>query len=325
MATIPDAELYTALKDIDEEMRAGNINIPARPMVALSKLSTRYQIAIDMSSEVADRVFGWFDKLYGERLQIGLLLGVTVVVIAGDIYKMTLPVMFGTSGFVFDMGPPQRNILLQGREVVLSNITNYVQGLTPARTQSMSLSECNGIVGWFGNAAVARSSICSVRYPEFVGEARAELDTSVEHLLSRPPQFGLSRWASLQAVEKFLKAFIKERGGRVRPIHKLDDLAREAEGLGLTAVDRTTIASIQCTAGVRYGTEPSTLQQAIAAHQAATVTCGAVAAEFTNRDEWRILLIDGQSRDQLRKMVLLMRGTPTDFARAGIGPEHLKR
>jgi HEPN domain-containing protein len=304
-------------------MLAENINIPARPLVALSKLSSRYHMEIEMSGDLAARVNRWFDSLYGERLQIGFSLGVTGILVAGDFYKIRIPLMFGTTGFVFDMGPAERKTVLHGKEVVLSNITKYVQGLTPARVQSMTVSECNEVVTTFGNATVARSSICSVRYPEFVGEARADLDTSVEHLLSQPPQCGLSRWALL-AVEKFLKALIQERGGQVRTIHKLSDLASDAESVGLKVVDRTALAAIQCAAGVRYGEEPSTMQEAVAAHRTATEVCGAIATEFKNRDHWRILLIDGQSKDLQRRMVLLMRGMPADFARAGIGPEHLK-
>lgn len=324
MANIPDSELHAVLMAIDQEMRDENINIPARPLMAMSKLSERYHLEIDLRGELAERMNKWFDHLYGERLQMGLSLGTTAILIAGDIYKITIPLFFGTSGFVFDMGPEERKTILRGREVTLLNIKRYIQGLTVARISTMTSDECNEVVTKFGKAAIAWSNLDSVAYADFVVEARADLNTSVEHLFSRVPQFGLSRWASLQAVEKLLKAYIQERGGRFQRTHKLDDLASEGERLGLSRIDRTGLASIQCSPGVRYGSEQSTGQQAMAAHTAATEISGTIAVHFTQRTEWRILLVEGQSKDRLRKMILLMRGTPADFARAGISPDHLK-
>lgn len=324
MANIPDSELHTVLTAIDQEMRAENITIPARPLMAMSKLSQRYHLEIDMRSELAKRMNKWFEDLYGERLQIGWSLGSTAILIAGDVYKITIPLFFGTHGFVFDAGPEKRKTILSGREVIISNIKKYVQGLTAARINTMTSNECNDVVTKYGKAAIAWSSLSSVAYVDFVVEARADLNASVEHLFSRLPHFGLSRWASLQAVEKLLKAYIQEQGGRFQRTHKLDDLAAEGERLGLSRIDRIGLASIQCSPGVRYGSEQSTAQQAVAAHTAATEISGTIAAHFTQRTEWRILLVEGQSKDQLRKMILLMRGTPADFARAGIGPEHLK-
>jgi hypothetical protein len=318
MADLSNSELEKALIEIDGEMRLENINIPARPLVAFSKLSSRYHIEIELRSELGDRINNWFENLYGDRLKPGWSLGATVIVISGDIYKVRIPLMFGTSGFVFDSGPLERKTIVNGREVTLSNIPKHVEGLTPARVQSMTTSECNEVVTIFGKAAVAWSTLASVKFQDFMSEAKADLETSVEHLLSKSPQFGLSRWSSLQAVEKLLKAYIKERGGTVRTIHKLPDLAGEAEGMGLTAIDRTVLASIQCSAGVRYGEESSTMQEAVAAHWAAIQLCSDIAAGFKDRNEWKIVLIDGKSTDGQRKMVLLMRATVSDFARAGV-------
>ncbi len=318
MVDLSNSELEKAITEIDSEMRSENINIPARPLVAFSKLSSRFHLEIDMRSELAQRINKWFENVYGDRLKISWSLGATVIVIAGDVYKVRIPLIFGTHGFVFDSGPPERKMILNGRSVALNNITKHVQELTPARVQSMTANECNEVVTIFRKAAVAWSNLASVKFQDFLSEARADLETSVEHLLSKSPQFGLSRWASLQAVEKLLKAYIKERAGQVRRIHDLADLASDAEGVGLSAIDRTVLARIQCSAGVRYGTDSSTMQEAVSAHWAAIQVSGDIAVNFQNRDEWRIRLIDGQTRDGQRKMILLTRVTISDFASAGL-------
>jgi hypothetical protein len=68
----------------------------------------------------------------------------------------------------------------------------------------------------------------------------------------------------------------------------LHDLATTAERIGLTAIDRIQLAKIQCSAGVRYGTEASTVSQALDAHHAALRLCGIISTHFTARGDWRI-------------------------------------
>jgi hypothetical protein len=266
MRTISQVELSAALTEIDAKARSENVNIPARPLYALSELSTRFQMAVGVPSKLADSVFSWFDRLYGDRLQMGLTLGTTAVLLGGDIYKLRLPLMYGTSAYALDEGPLTRQIVLGGRSISLSNIVQYVDQLTPARVGVMTMAERNNVVSRFACAMVAGSDLDSVKYPDFVSEAKADLVTSVEHLLTRPAQYGLSRWSSLQSVEKLLKAFIQEGGGQPERIHVLTDLAQAAEKLGLSVVNRTALSLVQCSAGVRYGSDPSTLLQAIEAH-----------------------------------------------------------
>ena len=76
MPIVSEAELNAALTDIDAKLRRENTNIPARPMCALSELSSRLNIGIEIPGELSDRIFNWFDRIYGERLQMGLSLGV---------------------------------------------------------------------------------------------------------------------------------------------------------------------------------------------------------------------------------------------------------
>jgi len=79
------------------------------------------------------------------------------------------------------------------------------------------------------------------------------------------------------------------------------------------------LALVQCSAGVRYGSEASTLVQAVVAHCAALQTCGAIARQFRARTDSRIAKYDGTSRDGMKAFVLLMRGTQADFDRASSG------
>jgi hypothetical protein len=266
MFTMSDIELSKILTEIDAELRAEYVNIPARPLVALSKLSVRLNFEIRFPGEFADRIVGWFDRLYGDRLKMGCALGTTVVLIAGDIYRVALPLFFGTSLYALDIGPASRMTKLGGREVNLTNIAQFIEGLTPARLMTITEDDRNGIVNLFASAMVSSSDFVSVTYPNFIPETRGDLTNSVDHLLTRPAQLGLSRWASLQVVETVLKACIEEQGGQIKQIHILNKLADAAEQLGLTSVDRKKLNAVQCSASVRYGEESSTLLQAYEAH-----------------------------------------------------------
>jgi hypothetical protein len=318
---ISDTELNAALTEVDAKLRQQNIDIPARPLCALSELSVKWSSPIHVPGGLSDRIFGWFDSRYGDRLKMGLYLGSTAVLIGGDAFKVRLPLIFGTIGYVLDCGPDERDSFASGRHVKLTNISKLVDGLTSALVTTMPMEERNGLVSWFGSAMVAGSDIGSAGTPPLISEAKGDLAASVDHLFSRPTQFGLSRWASLQAVEKLFKAFIHERGGKIARIHVLDDLAKDAEALGLAAVDRKVITRVQCSAGVRYGSETSTLSQAFEAHCAAMNICGSITSQLSNRNEWRIERYDCTSRQDNSQMVLLMRGTTTEFERARSHPK----
>jgi hypothetical protein len=56
MADLSNSELEKALTEIDSEMRSENVNIPARPLTAFSKLSLRYHIEIELRSELGQRI-----------------------------------------------------------------------------------------------------------------------------------------------------------------------------------------------------------------------------------------------------------------------------
>src|ERR1044071_6419514 len=56
------------------------------------------------------------------------------------------------------------------------------------------------------------NEIDSISETELVKETIGDIDASVAHLFANQRQFGLSKWASLQATEKIIKAFISQKG-----------------------------------------------------------------------------------------------------------------
>lgn len=94
---------------------------------------------------------------------------------------------------------------------------------------------------------------------------------------SSKPTKGLSKWASLQAAEKFLKAYITQKGATAPFSHDLQRLATLAESHGLPSILHAELGKVQCSADVRYGRIPVTKQEAVEAHHVAIGICAEVA------------------------------------------------
>ena len=104
-----------------------------------------------------------------------------------------------------------------------------------------------------------------------------KLMTAIDKIFDRNPEYGLSRCASLQAAEKAVKEFIRSKGEKVERTHNLNNLIQVAKPLELTDIDETLIAQVQCTTGVRYSEEQSTIKQAYEAYCSALDICNLVA------------------------------------------------
>lgn len=74
-----------------------------------------------------------------------------------------------------------------------------------------------------------------------------------------------------------LKAYLKENLGRYKRSHDFEPLVQEAESVGLGQLERRLLAAIQCSANVRYGSEPVSLMSAVDAHHASLGICCHVA------------------------------------------------
>lgn len=110
-----------------------------------------------------------------------------------------------------------------------------------------------------------------------MSQATSDLNASTSHLFTNPPNYGLSKWASLQAAEKFIKAFITSKGGTPPRHHRLTELAQIAESHGLAKMPDQWLDDVQCSAEVRYGGIPVTAQEAIEAQYGALQICEHIA------------------------------------------------
>jgi hypothetical protein len=106
----------------------------------------------------------------------------------------------------------------------------------------------------------------------------------------------------LQAVEKVLKSFIKQRGKTFENIHNLAKLAGVAVSAGLPPPDARLLTKIQCKADVRYSAGTVGKAEALQAHYAALAVCADVPLRLEPQSGWRTqaqpisYLVDGKPR-----------------------------
>jgi HEPN domain-containing protein len=98
--------------------------------------------------------------------------------------------------------------------------------------------------------------------------ARGDVEAAVNGLMARGGRYGESKWASLQAAEKVLKAAIDRAGAKYGFTHGLAGLCKTLADTGLDFNADAQVAAIQCKPGIRYGEEPCTRDEALAAHRA---------------------------------------------------------
>lgn len=280
---ITDDEFERALREIDEQLKSEGVPPHGRSLNALIKFGQKYKLSMPfnkpqpaMPPEVAvnwpysERIFQWFDDVYGERNKLDPSAGRKVAVLAdGDMWEIRLPLVWGTLIPVIEkkLTPPGPTI-----STVPSphNISNSITGITDRRLQQFTDDDTNEVYGHF----VVGLDVCEAlkrfrkSHPLFI-EAQDDLATAVAMLTAQSPNYGQSRWASLQFTEKFMKGLINVIGeGNSRQSHNIralhDELAKSIMGLNLGHL----IDDIECVAAVRYGELSSTRAQAYAAHKA---------------------------------------------------------
>ena len=258
-AILQDPESFENLmQEIDTQLKNEDVSIQGRSIAGLTAITKKFKCSLSWESNEAKAINNWFVQTYGDKLKLNWDIGKTVVQIKGDIYSVKLPRIFGQ---------------------VRVNIIEWIEKCTPKLLQSLSETELDAIAAQIYSHFEAYSKM-----EKMPRENTTDLDTSVNHLTNQHPQYGLSRWASLQASEKTLKDYIKKQGGTFpkggKNGHNLSKLLSIAEQNGLPALDQALISSVQCSAGVRYSETLSSKEEAIEAYLASVQICAHVAEHY---------------------------------------------
>jgi hypothetical protein len=213
-------------------------------------------------------------------LKADLSLGSGPVLIRGDLYEMRSPWLLGGARIVCSAGeldPVPMDGTFPALPVV--NVLDFIVGLTKHRSGELTRTELQTLQQEFSERQGLFSAIRALQNDEAFDAGLGDLKSAVDFLRQEKPRLGGARWACLQAVEKFLKAWITKRGGSFPNTHSLADLNDRASRLGLPRVSDTDLALVQCPAGVRYGEITVSIEEVTDAFNAALRCCALVAKE----------------------------------------------
>lgn len=267
------------MREVDSKLIADGVDVTSRPIMAVGEVSMRHRdIPIPMGDDAAwlppemrrylplgQAIKRWYDDVYGDKLKTDPCPGRTVVLIDGDLYELKIPRIMGKVNFIIS----RRFIREPGisRGPATCNVLQLVEDLTQAKANSISQEAVAAIDRAFLTALPAAYTLEAANH-ELMYQARGDVAVAVAALMERSARYGASKWASLQAAEKTLKAAISLKGGTFKFTHELSRLAKQLAELGVEVGIDALIADVQCDPKIRYGEEPCDREQALAAHQA---------------------------------------------------------
>ncbi len=292
------AAFENLMAEIDADFARDEVPIPARPLRAVMMVGRRFKISIPLAplprhapaemhryAPLALNIKDWYDRAYGERIKLDFSPGSTAVEIEGDLYILKFPWVLGSVSFSMSrhFAPVSRHFT-NGPSTC--NVLQLIQNLTPAKAATLSDEALRKIWDSFLIGMAATNILESNRQHALMDIARGDIRTAVDKIFDRGNRYGDSKWASLQASEKILKATIALEGAQFKHTHKLSDLCVQLEELGLKFSWKQTEEHIQCAAGVRYGEVSCTRQDALRAHHACfalVVTLAKAGAKYQPR------------------------------------------
>lgn len=324
-----EMEFLELIEKIDSELIKDEVKITARPIMAGCKITERYNIQFrfplpqrDPKPDIFDevelniRLNRWFENRYGKRLGVPFAIGRVAIPLRGDYYALNCPTIYGQVELVCEpktFGQSRPHI---GK--VTCNILDLIENMTVHMAHSITGEEviklgAASVVG-MGNFTVLNE----VSDVPLVREALGDYDAAVMHLVESRKNAGLSKWASLQATEKLLKAFIQTKGQIYSETHSIKKLVKQAINLGLPTPLQGYVESVECGAGVRYGEIPVTKREAAIAHMV-SLEMGEVAARCIGKHLGRKLTavseptIDGEPMKQFLARHGIDAKKPTDL------------
>jgi HEPN domain-containing protein len=294
MEAFTKASFEAAMREIDEALRSREIDISDRFFGAIAEFVKRYHLQIPLRASplssdtpytpefLVAHIGAWYERLHGERLVTrSLSIGRMALLIRNDLWVVRFPVIVGGP---FSWVACNRHAIEEhSLDNDQYNIFQSFDGMSAAYWADLSPAELEVVLKLFSLGERALCSLSRVARTDLIHAARADHDAAVEHLAAPHPHSGLSRWASLQAVEKLLKAFLSSQQDSFPPSHNLATLTSRAVEAGLSPPSPEAIAQVQCEPGVRYGEERVSRADAVLAHHAALRATEVIAPQLPSK------------------------------------------
>jgi hypothetical protein len=290
--SLSSEQFESLMEEIDAELNIQMSDCRGRELRGWMLFCQKLKLeGMPLHHPLSDKVTKWFETRYGDRLKIDPCFGCSAILLRNDIVRVRCALFYGRA--ILFCAPETMHIesQLALNQPAYLNVLRQCQGLTQGYARALKPDEQSRLLDAYVESERAMACISDAPNEAYVHEARGDLSASVEQLFMRPPQFGSSKWSSLQAVEKFLKSFIVQKGSTHERIHVITELAKQAVNLGLRPIKSELIQVVQCTASVRYDSKLVSRGEAFDAHRAAVLLCAEVAGQFPAQASWTTTLI----------------------------------
>lgn len=277
-------DFESMMRTIDAALQQEGVPIHMRELEALRRAAMMLNTDLKIQSPAAipglyegDSLSGhiveWVRARYADRLKIDTALGYSAIVLKADAWLFKFPLAYGEFRATVDRDlsrhRPRFVVSQKGqpREQLVFNVLLCIDKLPQGLASELSDDELRAILQFFlvGQEFFnALKSFC--RDDDLAMAALLDFNTAARHCVAGFKEYGLSRWASLQAAEKMLKHYISKRGGVAPFSHKLDKLTSQASELGLATMDQEDLRAVQCDAAVRYQVSGQTLDHVVTAN-----------------------------------------------------------
>jgi len=279
---IPDdpKEFEELMQRIDRQLSSEGVSIFRRPSHACSAISKEFKILLLLSPPlqgcpkelaeswpITERIRNWYKLQYGDRLRSSPCVGSMAFLIDNDVWVFHFPRIFGSVQFVASHTIKSNHIGTKGKPVI-HNVLDSIDRLAEGLRLSLTDKQLDNILNYFHLGFDALCGLGAFYEDSLIRSALADIDTSIKHMIDQNPEYGLSKWSSLQASEKMIKATINMSHAKFSKTHELSKLLTEAQQAGVKLDIDNLIGKIQCNPRIRYGQEPCTLSDAINAHHA---------------------------------------------------------
>jgi hypothetical protein len=254
----------TYMTSIDQRLIGEGVDVEARPMRAWSIIQRDLQVAIAMPGSDSERIFAWFKDLYGDRLHIDFSMGRVLVMLRGNAWAMKIARTIGAP-------PPVPLVRMIEKSTEL-----FIRSLTTDEIAHLKLVSRQAMDAF---AAMEKNLPL---------EVQADWKTSVDQVVANQHSYGLSKWSSQQAVERYLTPTLQRTEGehaypgrpgstRIQSNHlqlrqsgwacsrSIDNYSRKRNALLLPAIQ---------------GASTLPRRDAVAANQASVFICGAIARQY---------------------------------------------
>lgn len=216
-------------------------------------------------------VSDWFNAIYGKRLNPHFEARSLAVDIRGTLWRMRLPVVYGTIQWFFDPNLNNNGTSLGVRAPATGNVLTLIEDFTPALANRLSNDELKELGASLFLGFEGVEALDFFKGEVLFDQARLDYAHSVDALISGIA-WNKARWETAQAAEKIIKGLLKLAGqtypSRGKDAHNIRHLGNLAANHFGVVIPETILEPIDCKPTVRYGEEEATKSQAFAAHQA---------------------------------------------------------